>query len=123
MTCSWNFEPIILGKWLDSPVQPCMFSVPCIKEIAAMHRLKSMARSAGIVLSVLVACTSLTVLGQNAPTPFIEQGQPVDWWFVFKFNSAAFPHCGGTPEVQRVCPFGGTPQPYPRFKNNNYRQQ
>jgi hypothetical protein len=77
-----------------------------------VHRLKIMRMYAGIVLSVLVACTSLTVFGQDAPTPLIEQGQPVDWWFVFKFNSASFPGCGGTPSAQRVCPFGGTAQKY-----------
>jgi hypothetical protein len=43
------------------------------------------------------------------PTPLVADGQPVDWWFVFKFNTAAFPQCGG---VQRVCSFGGTPQLY-----------
>ncbi len=48
------------------------------------------------------------------PTPLLEKGHPVDWWFVFKFNTASFPGCGGGSGEQRTCPFGGTVQPYPR---------
>lgn len=33
----------------------------------------------------------------------------VDWWFVFKFNSKAFPGCGDG-QGQITCPFGGEPQ-------------
>jgi hypothetical protein len=36
----------------------------------------------------------------------------VDWWFVFKLNSA-FPECGAG--VTRVCTFGGMVQNYPNF--------
>ena len=31
----------------------------------------------------------------KAPTPLLKTGQPVDWWFVFKFNAETFPGCGG----------------------------
>jgi hypothetical protein len=85
-----------------------------------MDRLKGHSAFAGIVLGIYVACTSLVVLGQDAPTPFIDQQQAVDWWFVFKFNTKSFPRCGGTPEVKRVCPFGGKPQAY---TNNQFGQQ
>lgn len=44
--------------------------------------------------------------------PLISNDQPVDWWFVFKFNSESFPQCGG---AQRVCAFGGTVQHYGYF--------
>ena len=45
-----------------------------------------------------------------APAPLIAAGQPVDWWFVFKFNAAAAPT---DPNASgRVCPFGGTPRNY-----------
>ena len=27
----------------------------------------------------------------GAPTPLLADGQPVDWWFVFKFNTACLP--------------------------------
>ena len=46
----------------------------------------------------------------SAPAPLLSTGHPVDWWFVFKFNTKAFPGCGGT--ATRTCPFGGTPQNY-----------
>jgi hypothetical protein len=46
----------------------------------------------------------------DAPAPLLENGKPVDWWFIFKFNTASFPLCnGGAP---RVCSFGGDAQPY-----------
>ena len=44
----------------------------------------------------------------SAPAPLLSAGHPVDWWFVFKFNSANFPGCGGT--AARSCPFGGEVQ-------------
>jgi hypothetical protein len=49
----------------------------------------------------------------GVPSPLLAQGHPVDWWFVFKFNSAAFPGCvaGAT----RACLFGGDVQPFTSF--------
>ncbi len=49
--------------------------------------------------------------GQDAPgpVPSLASGQPVNWWFVFKFNTKTYPDCGGT---ERVCLFGGTVEPY-----------
>jgi hypothetical protein len=49
------------------------------------------------------------VPSSNAPTPLLETGHPVDWWFVFKLNTKAFPGCG---RALRQCPFGGTVQNY-----------
>jgi hypothetical protein len=50
----------------------------------------------------------------TAPTPLTRDGQPVNWWFVFKFNAASFPACGaGT--VSRSCTFGGSVQPYSQY--------
>jgi len=46
----------------------------------------------------------------GAPVPLLSAGHPVDWWFVFKFNSKAFPGCGGS--ATRTCPFGGSVQNY-----------
>jgi Deoxyribonuclease II len=46
---------------------------------------------------------------QSSPVPLLSSGHPVDWWFVFKLNSAKFPDCGG---AKRGCPFGGTVQKY-----------
>jgi hypothetical protein len=45
----------------------------------------------------------------SAPVPLLKSGQPVDWWFVFKFNAATFDGCGG---AQRACLFGGDVQTY-----------
>jgi Deoxyribonuclease II len=49
----------------------------------------------------------------GSPTPLLAQGHPVDWWFVFKFNSAKFPGCTGG--ALRMCPFGGSVQNYKAF--------
>jgi len=46
-------------------------------------------------------------------SPILVKQHPVDWWFVFKFNSATFPGCGGT--ATRSCPFGGAVQSYKNF--------
>lgn len=54
----------------------------------------------------------------DAPAPLIEKGHPVDWWFVFKFNSKSFPGCGDT--ATRECPFGGEPQNYVRGQQYVY---
>jgi len=49
----------------------------------------------------------------GAPVPLLSAGHPVDWWFLFKFNSRAFPGCGGS--ASRTCPFGGSIQDYKAF--------
>jgi Deoxyribonuclease II len=49
----------------------------------------------------------------DAPVPLLAKGHPVDWWFVFKFNSKVFPGCGGA--ATRACLFGGSVQDYPFF--------
>jgi len=56
-------------------------------------------------------CLNSTGDGAEAgPVPLLAKEHPVDWWFVFKFNSAKFPQCGGT--AVRQCTFGGDAQPY-----------
>ncbi len=47
-----------------------------------------------------------------APAPLLDKGHAVNWWFVFKFNSAKFPACGG---ATRSCIFGGTVQNYQHY--------
>jgi len=49
----------------------------------------------------------------TAPGPLLAKGHPVDWWFIFKFNSAAFPGCGSG--AMRTCPFGGDVRNYKVF--------
>ena len=71
----------------------------------------------------VVSLILVVVLGQqyvgyaapsnDAPVPLLKAGHAVDWWFVFKFNSKAFPGCGG--EATRTCSFGGDVQNYKAF--------
>jgi hypothetical protein len=42
----------------------------------------------------------------------LKTGQPVDWWFAFKFNAESFPGCG---DALRACLFGGAVQQYRTF--------
>lgn len=66
------------------------------------------------LLVLFVLC--LAALAQSsggAPAPLLNQGHPVDWWFVFKFNSGALPECGGG--AKRLCAFGGSVQAYKSF--------
>ena len=80
-----------------------------------------------VALSLIVSVTSLFIWGSldqhgyfrsfafaqdsaAVPTPLLEVGHPVDWWFVFKLNSASFPGCRNNAE--RTCVFGGAAQDY-----------
>jgi hypothetical protein len=67
-------------------------------------------RNVGAVSGTLSAAkparpTSSQAAIEAQPLPLLAAGHPVDWWFVFKFNSASFPGCaqGAT----RACLFGG----------------
>ena len=72
----------------------------------------------GVGLSVFLGPCA-TGFAQNAPAPLLEKGKPpVDWWFVFKFNTQSFPLCGGHQDT-RACIFGGSPQSY----QNSFSQQ
>ncbi len=57
-------------------------------------------------------CAPAQLNPSTAPQPLLRVGQPVNWWFVFKFNAASFPACGG---AQRQCLFGGDVQNYHSF--------
>jgi hypothetical protein len=76
-------------------------------------------RSLRLLLSLLVAIPCAVCLpagsghAQSAPAPLLQKGaSPVDWWFVFKFNTNSFPGC--VANVQRACIFGGDVQDYPK---------
>jgi Deoxyribonuclease II len=64
-------------------------------------------------LTMFLCTVSLAAQSADAPAPLLKTGQPVDWWFVFKFNAESFPGCGGG--AQRACLFGGKVQPYREF--------
>src|SRR5436190_23792536 len=55
----------------------------------------------------IVSGPGSAVAADGAPSPLLTSGQPVDWWFIFKFNVASFPGCGGGNNESRECPFGG----------------
>lgn len=69
-----------------------------------------------VPVSRIIACTAGIALTAAtvytaplpAPRPLITAGHPVDWWFVFKLNSAKFPGCAGAAE--QACVFGGSVQ-------------
>jgi Deoxyribonuclease II len=74
--------------------------------------LPSSAPAAGAP-SASAGVTNITKTLGNAPVPLLTAGQPVDWWFVFKFNAGSFSGCSNG--AQRACPFGGTVQSYSHF--------
>jgi hypothetical protein len=53
------------------------------------------------------------VYAEDAPAPLLEKGKPVDWWFVFKFNTKSFPHCRAN--AAQACIFGGSVQNYKQW--------
>ncbi len=71
-------------------------------------RLHRLAAAISIVLAF-----AAPVFAAEAPTPLLDKGDPVDWWFVFKFNTASFPHCKG--DAKESCVFGGTVQKYKQW--------
>jgi len=86
-----------------------------MKPRARAERL-GVARAIAIVwLSIALMLGFRITLAHAAspPVPLLEKGHPVDWWFVFKFNSAKFPECGA--DINRQCPFGGEPADYSSF--------
>jgi hypothetical protein len=76
---------------------------------------------------MLLVAVALAVLGSHggdaapaesaaaAPRPLVAEGRPVDWWFVFKFNSTkTFAGCGPSTKT-RSCIFGGKVRTKPAF--------
>ena len=63
--------------------------------------------------AITVSCGAPGLPACTTPSPLLQKGRPVDWWFVFKFNASVFPGCGEG--ATRACPFGGDPQSYKNF--------
>lgn len=59
------------------------------------------------------AADTVQLAASNSPGPLLGKERSVDWWFVFKFNTKAFPGCGGS--ATRQCIFGGQIQDYKAF--------
>lgn len=61
-----------------------------------------------------LAAMALNAAPLPSPAPLLDVGQPVNWWFAFKFNSnPPFNGCDGG--ADRACTFGGTVQDYSKF--------
>src|SRR5262249_42952155 len=71
-----------------------------------------MTRSTRFWLALFLLFTSLAY-ADSKPSPLLDDGQPVDWWFVFKSDAESFSGCGGT--AQRARLVGGTVQQYKNF--------
>lgn len=70
--------------------------------------------SAGVTTTIQATkCGGPGLPACTVPSPMLQKGRPVDWWFVFKFNAAIFPGCTG--DATRACPFGGQVQSYKDF--------
>jgi hypothetical protein len=66
---------------------------------------------AALAATVAVGSGQAQPAGPSAsPAPLLGAGHPVDWWFVFKFNTASFPSCHAA--EARQCVFGGTVRDY-----------
>jgi hypothetical protein len=72
-----------------------------------------------LMLSVfaLAAASDPAWCADGTPRPLLEKGgQPVDWWFAFKFNAQkSFSGCGREVAGPRKCIFGGKVQAKDRF--------
>lgn len=80
----------------------------------ATHRQVSHAFAVAAVGLLVLFAGSFPAYADGPPVPLLQKGQdPVEWWFVFKFNAKAFPGCGGN--AKRQCIFGGDVQDYPMF--------
>jgi hypothetical protein len=78
--------------------------------VSAMKRMLSAFFS---LLILVVPVAGSIGLAAEAPAPLLQNGKPVDWWFVFKFNTATFPGCAAN--AKRVCTFGGEVENYKGF--------
>jgi hypothetical protein len=79
----------------------------------ASHSRKLLASFSGLLVALGIALLTATGHAADAPTPFLDSGKPVDWWFVFKFNTKSFPHCRA--DAKQACMFGGSVQNYKQW--------
>ena len=91
--------------------------------ISSAHRSGAGHRTPRRLAWLLFAALSVTVSDAGparsagaAPVPLLSKGgEPVDWWFAFKFNSQnSFAGCGAD-TGKRTCIFGGNVQAKERF--------
>jgi hypothetical protein len=84
--------------------------------VRIFRRTQSLRLLYSLFISIPCAIWIFTGSGyaQSVPAPLLQKGaSPVDWWFIFKFNTKSFPGCVAT--TKRACIFGGgTLQDYPK---------
>src|SRR5437870_1156313 len=85
---------------------------PAIRRVHVMTRALSMLFVFMAALAWFISYGAISY-SADAPAPLLKQGQPVEWWFVFKLNSATGPACAAG--AQRACIFGGEREPYKVF--------
>jgi hypothetical protein len=74
--------------------------------------------AAALFTLILFSNAGLAFGQESSPTPLAGKEQPVNWWFVFKFNTKSFPGCPR--DAERVCRFGGEAQEYPKGFGQQY---
>ncbi|MGA7674934.1 MAG: deoxyribonuclease II family protein [Rhizomicrobium sp.] len=79
-----------------------------MRAVDHFHRISEVIARMIVVVALLAVAGMPAAADANGPVPLLKSGQPVDWWFMFKLNSAEFPGCGG--DAHRVCLFGGDVQ-------------
>jgi len=84
------------------------------------HTLQPRPRKLPLLAVVFLSLIALPAFPQRAvtvsdaaPVPLLKPDHPVDWWFVFKFNSEILPGCSAG--AARACLFGGKVQDYKSF--------
>jgi hypothetical protein len=79
----------------------------------ASHSRKLFASFSGCLMALGIVLLTAAGHAADAPTPFLDSGKRVDWWFVFKFNTKSFPHCRA--DAKQACMFGGAVQNYKQW--------
>ena len=82
----------------------------CICNLTIKFIVLSFLTSSIVSVGYAQEITASLAAQTTAPAPLLSKDHPVDWWFVFKFNTKSFPGCGQN--VERVCAFGGESQKY-----------
>ena len=78
-----------------------------------LGRVQSFLHLLFIAIPIVISLFTVSGYAQSPPAPLLQKGaSPVDWWFIFKFNTKFFPGC--ETNAKRACIFGGNVQDYPK---------
>jgi hypothetical protein len=115
---SFELSRIVCPR-LPEGTNPCSdLQEECTMESYALYpRLRRFLQPALVCLT-LIALTAYpqgaAAASNPAPVPLLKAAHPVDWWFVFKFNTELLPGC--SMGASRTCLFGETVQTTPSYK-------